>query len=389
MKTHPQRNRRHLGLALSALLTSSAALAQGTWDGGGTTNNFSDAANWVGDVAPTTNGLYTFAGTTRLTANNNLTLTGADNTLTFDSTAGAFTITGSAIRMGAVNNNSSNLQTISVNLRLNGGRTINTGSAGVNLTTLITSTGASGRTATKTGSGDLIISATGTSNLISYSASAGRLVLGNATGTLTLPSTTTTALASGTSLVFAQAGTAVVDSPVTGAGSVRKTGLGTSTLSGLNTYTGGTVVDAGVLTISNTFTMAGANGFSLAGAASPVAGTDYGSITASAGTFTYGGDLALSFSGTAVDGASYNLFNFTGATVGGSFANVSIGGSYTSSLTNSSGVWTATTGGFNWTFTESTGDLVISSAVPEPSTFAAIVGVLGLSFAASRRRRKA
>ncbi len=386
MKTSSNRSRSHLGLALSALLTTSAAYAQGTWDGGGITSNFTEAANWVGDVAPTTNGAYIFAGTINLTANNNLTLTAADNQITFDATAGAFTLTGNPIRGGNVTNNSSNLQTISVNLRLNGGRTIAAGTAGVTLTVLPTSTGG-GRTITKTGSGNLTISATGTSTNINYSVSAGNLVLNNATGTLTLPGATTLS-AAGTELVLAQAGTANVSAVISGAGLVRKTGAGASSLSGANTYTGGTIVQAGVLGLTQSFTMAGTNGFSLTGAASPVQGTDYGSLSFSGTTLTYGGSLDLSFSGTAVSGASYNLFDFTAGSSASSFSSVSIGGSYTASFTNNSGIWSASSGGFDWTFTESTGDLLVT-AVPEPSTWAALAGLAGLGFAASRRRRQA
>ena len=41
----------------------SAAAAIRVWDGGGVTNNWSDAANWSGDVAPNLNDLVTFDGT--------------------------------------------------------------------------------------------------------------------------------------------------------------------------------------------------------------------------------------------------------------------------------------------------------------------------------------
>src|SRR5690242_3214153 len=60
---------------LLLLLASSprafAAAADQTWDGGGTDNNWSSNANWVGDNNPANNDGVIFAGTTRLTNTNN------------------------------------------------------------------------------------------------------------------------------------------------------------------------------------------------------------------------------------------------------------------------------------------------------------------------------
>jgi fibronectin-binding autotransporter adhesin len=167
---------------------------------------------------------------------------------------------------------------------------------------------------------------------------------------------------------------------------VRKAGTGPSTLSGLNTYTGGTVVEAGILTTASDFTMAGANGFTMSGVPSPTAGSDYGAIVASAGTLTYGGDLGLTLSGTATPGATYDLFSFSGGTQAGSFSNVVLGGSYTSTLSNSGGVWTGTDAGLNFAFTESTGQFAVS-VVPEPVTFG-LAGLATVALAAGWMRRR-
>jgi len=233
-----------ISACLTAMLvvvgTPGPADAQFTWSGGGSTDNFTDAANWIGGVAPSTNGTFIFAGTSRLTPNNNLTLTGADNTLTFDSTAGAFAVGGGAIRMGSVTNNSSNLQTLNVSLRLNGTRTINTGTAGMSVSVLPLSTGANARTLTKTGPSDLTLTFASTYALMGYTVSNGRLVINNAAGTFSQGATTT--IAAGTELVLTQPATANFTGGITGAGLVRKTGAGSSTLSGVNTYSGGTLV---------------------------------------------------------------------------------------------------------------------------------------------------
>lgn len=362
------------------------AEAQFTWNGGGTTDNFNDAANWLGGVAPTTNGTFIFDGSTRLSPNNNLTLTGADNTLTFAASAGAFAVGGGAIRMGTVTNSSSNPQTLNVSLRLNGGRTINTGSAGVSLGVLPLSTGAQ-RPLTKTGSGDLTLTFASSGTGISYTVSTGRLVVNNAAGTFSQGATTT--LAAGTELVLAQPATANFTAAITGAGLVRKTGAGSSTFSGLNNYTGGTLVQNGILTYASDFAMSGANGFTLTNAASPVRGTDYGASDVSSGTLTYGGSLALTLGGLLPASTTYDLFNFSGGSQAGSFSSVAITGSYSTPLTNAGGgVWTGSQGDATFTFTESTGDLAVT-IVPEPTSCLALAASVGLGVVMLRRRTTA
>lgn len=83
-----------------------------TWDGGGTDNNWSTDANWVGDplLNPTNGDTLTFAGSTRLTSNNDLTgliLANATNAtaFTFSSGAGAFVLSGSSITTGTTGGN--------------------------------------------------------------------------------------------------------------------------------------------------------------------------------------------------------------------------------------------------------------------------------------------
>jgi autotransporter-associated beta strand protein len=363
------------------------AEAQFTWNGGGTTDNFTDAANWLGGVAPTTNGTFIFDGSTRLSPNNNLTLTGADNTLTFAASAGAFAVGGGAIRMGTVTNSSSNPQTLNVSLRLNGTRTINTGTAGMTLSVLPLSTGASARNMTKTGSGDLTLTFASTYALMNYAVNAGRLVINNAAGTFSQGATTT--LAAGTELVLAQPATANFTAAITGAGLVRKTGAGSSTFSGPNAYTGGTLVQNGILTYASDFTMSGSNGFALTNAASPVRGTDYGAMNVSAGTLTYGGSLALTLGGLLPASTTYDLFNFSGGSQAGSFSSVAITGSYSTPLTNAGGgVWTGSQGDATFTFTESTGDLAVT-IVPEPTSCLALAASVGLGVVMLRRRTTA
>lgn len=87
---------RSLALTASALvLLATRSLAQ-TWSGAGPNDNWSANANWIGAVAPagSANTAVTFAGTTRLTPQQNLTASFALNSLTFASSAGAFVLGG-------------------------------------------------------------------------------------------------------------------------------------------------------------------------------------------------------------------------------------------------------------------------------------------------------
>src|ERR1043165_2106349 len=82
--------------AASLLTALSATAASTTWTGGGANDNWSTTGNWSLGVAPGTNDLLTFAGSTRPAPNNNLT--GAIvNNLAFASNAASFTLGGNSI----------------------------------------------------------------------------------------------------------------------------------------------------------------------------------------------------------------------------------------------------------------------------------------------------
>jgi autotransporter-associated beta strand protein len=111
-----------------------------TWDGGGTNNNWSTAANWVDDLGPVSSSTLrlAFDGTTRLTPslNGNYNI----NTLRFNSTAGAFTLgatAGNSLTFDGVVPSmiqlSDNAQTIDVPVTLNTTTIVETTGAG-NLT---------------------------------------------------------------------------------------------------------------------------------------------------------------------------------------------------------------------------------------------------------------
>jgi autotransporter-associated beta strand protein len=107
-------------------------MATRTWTGGGTTNNWSDAANW--DAAITNLDDLVFAGSVRLTPNNDTAADTPYSSITFASGAGAFVISGNRITLaGNVVNNATTLQTINTPISLSSTRTINTAAGGITL----------------------------------------------------------------------------------------------------------------------------------------------------------------------------------------------------------------------------------------------------------------
>lgn len=77
-------------------VTSPGTYSTGTWDGGGADNNWSTAANWDNNLLPVFPAPLTFGGNTRLTNTNDLSGITAQS-ITFDSTAGAFSLNGNSL----------------------------------------------------------------------------------------------------------------------------------------------------------------------------------------------------------------------------------------------------------------------------------------------------
>ncbi len=111
-------------------LVLTRGLTEWVWDGGSaTTDAWSDAANWTNDSGnPEDGDAVVFAGSTRLTPDNDL-LNLSLNSITFDNTAGAFTLGGNAISLsGGVTNDSSSLKTVSMNITLTSDQAFNASS---------------------------------------------------------------------------------------------------------------------------------------------------------------------------------------------------------------------------------------------------------------------
>lgn len=132
-KFHPSRTMPLLVL-LSFFSVAPFLFAQSdTWDGGGGDDNWGTGNNWVDNSAPSvgTTSDLSFAGSTRLTPNNNYTAWDDFRSIYFNSGAGAFTLNGNSIDLfsggggaaqGKIENNSSSTQTVNFTaIGLNGG----------------------------------------------------------------------------------------------------------------------------------------------------------------------------------------------------------------------------------------------------------------------------
>ena len=277
----------------------------------------------------------------------------------------------------------------------------------------------------------------------------GDVAIGDSTGTGAVTFTGNVDLGGGTRTL-----TTVVATTMSGTisnGGLTKLGAGSLTLSGANSYSGGTTVSAGSLvvngslansavTVGNGATLGGSgtigssvtvqSGGTIAPGNSPgiltvgtlelqagsttlmqiigsgngagFAGSDYDQllVTVASGV-NYGGALHLDFSNSLAfsDGTTFDLFDFTGSTLGhfGSVYSTGSGSYAPLTFSGANGEWTAVSGSQLLTFSESTGQLRFTAngaAVPEidpnslASVLAVLTGTLGLVERRVRRRSR-
>ncbi|MBP9841859.1 MAG: autotransporter domain-containing protein [Simkaniaceae bacterium] len=162
--------------------------------------------------------------------------------------------------------------------------------------------------------------------------------IGSTAGTLTLSS----GVVGAHDLVFTGAGNITVNGAITtSANTVTKNGAGTLTLGGSNTYSGGTILNGGILSVSSSSNIGGTSaGFSLGGGtlhstgnvttsgavgvtANSVINTDSTKATTLSGTLTGSGEVTLTLSGLGTNSLSTvqvnnsNSFTIAGV-IGGS-----------------------------------------------------------------------
>ncbi|MEI6235346.1 MAG: autotransporter-associated beta strand repeat-containing protein, partial [Planctomycetota bacterium] len=341
-------------LALFFTQLPSAQAATFTWTGAGTTNNFSDAANW-GGTAPTgvaTDALV-FAGTTRLAPNNDIT-GGTFASIKFNAGSGAFTIAGNAFTMaaaGGINNSSTALQTISTAIAATAAMPIvmTTGGGSVTLNTgVISGTG-----------GGFTTSGSGTLTLAGANTCTGASTVG--TGTIVRVTAATGLGAAAAVVTVSAGGELAIGAAVTVANPMNLNGAG---------------VSGSALTVSSTATLSGAMVFQTATTVSVAAGitaTVSGATTATGNVTKIGtGTMLLSAAGVIATGTlTINAGTFTvngTALWNGGNITVNTGGTMqcTGAGTNSikdTATITVASGGifdFNQTGTETIGGLTLN-----------------------------
>ncbi len=393
----------------SSLITSGSSrillAANNTYTGSTTISS-------VGNMQIGNNGTVGSAGTGNIINNGALTFrrSGADytvaNTISGTGTLGFNNTTIATILSGA-NTFTGRTSILGGSLSVGSLNSVTGGSASSNLgapNSVINGTINIGNT---TGTGTLKYTGTGetTDRVINLSGSTGGAVLDNSgTGLLKFTSNFTATGAGSKTLTLqgSTAGTAeIAGSIVNNAGvnttSLLKQGTGTWMLSGSNTFTGTTTVSAGTLALGANNSLSSESAITVASGATLA----MNSFTSSASALTLDGGGKLSFSlGTPENSAALLALTgaFTKGTTGAYTFNLSDGvvGSYkllsfSSTTFTSSSDFTALLGeGYVGSFDLNLVAKTLSfnvSAIPEPSTFASLAGLVILGLACTRRRR--
>lgn len=107
-------------------------MATKTWDGGGANNNMTNGVNWDNNTAPVAGDDLHFAGSTRLTPNNDFAADTSFASITFDSGAGNFSLDGNRLTLtGDITNNSSNQEAILNDIILSAGNHVFNAASGI------------------------------------------------------------------------------------------------------------------------------------------------------------------------------------------------------------------------------------------------------------------
>lgn len=272
-------------------------------------------------VAPTTAGSYTILGSGAITANSGTTLR------FFTGSTGAAIIYANAINLnGATLINEDGNHTLTGAIALTGTNTINGvwGEKNLIVSGIVSGAGS----IVKSGAARLILTGANTySGTTLINAGAGALQVGDGGTTGALG---TGAVTNNSSLILNRSNAMTVASVISGTGSITHSGAGTTSLTAANTYSGGTTLAAGGLSISN------ATGFGTASVT--ITSTTGTTITvANNAATTVANNFVLPAPGTA---QNYNIIKNTASATTGTELTlsgvISGGGANTKLLLNSS-----------------------------------------------------
>jgi autotransporter-associated beta strand protein len=245
-----------------------------------------------------------FGGATRLININDFTAGSNFRNITFNTTAGAFTLNGNAITLnGGITNNDGNNQTINLDMTFPGIQTVN---AAVGNIVLGGSISGAGGGLIKAGADTLTLTGTNTYDG-STTISAGILQIGNGgtLGTLGAGEVINNAV-----LTINRSDDLTANNAISGTGSLTKLGAGTLTLGGANSYTGATTVSVGAMRILH----------------SDAPGTAAGGVTVANGA-------ALELDNNIEVGAEALSLNGTGISARGALRNISGDNSWSGAIT--------------------------------------------------------
>ncbi len=183
---------KNLAIAALATLASSTSLSAAvrTWTGSGSTNNWSEAANWQGNVVPVTGDDLNFPdGVFKVVTNNNLATTLNFKSLTIS--GAAYVINGNALRLGGniVSGGVNSNNTINVNVQLTGAATASI-SVGTDTQLALMKTISGTKSIVKQGFGRLFLAGSNTfSGQLTVNGGAVQIANSNALGAATAPTT--------------------------------------------------------------------------------------------------------------------------------------------------------------------------------------------------------